>query len=285
MSEQSMNQNESLKDNFKQKFNVFFVLYVYIIDGHVTVSEILEECFIAYLQRYGYTYSDDPKKLESILSDIHASATVKYDDAIVDFETRKQVDVKLENYGEPKVYINRETEDQYNTFQRNVKYTVGSESATSKWQGWSTSGGLSASYQGTGASGTVGYERGKAEAYTQSESVERDEVFDETILVPSETRVKVAVEKQFVVYKCNVNDLIVTFKKNKSQIKCQVKFGPREKTSNETFKLKHILEKDIISDDRRSITVKMKGKCMWSETRVYLRRYPSEPLQAFRDVV
>lgn len=258
---------------------------MYIIDGHVTVSEILEECFIAYLQRYGYTYSDDPKKLESILSDIHASATVKYDDAIVDFETRKQVDVKLENYGEPKVYINRETEDQYNTFQRNVKYTVGSESVTSKWQGWSTSGGLNASYQGAGASVAVGYERGKAEAYTQSESVERDEVFDETILVPSETRVKVAVEKQFVVYKCNVNDLIVTFKKNKSQIKCQVKFGLREKTSNETFKLKHILEKDIISDDRRSITVKMKGNCVWSETRVYLRRYPSEPLQAFRDVV
>ena len=245
----------------------------------MTVYEVLEERFSAYLQKFGYTYDDDRKKLEEILADIHTNATVKFDDAVIDFLTRKQVEKKLENIGDPKIFTNREMEDHNEQFQRSVAYSVGSEITKSKWCGWSTSGELTGTYQGVGALASVGYEKGKSETRTHTESTQRTEVFDESVLVPSETRVKVVVEKQFVTFNCKVSGLEVTFKKNKAKIGCRVKFGHKGKTSNETFKIKQIFDGDIVSSNQKGITVRMSGKCIWSETSVCLRRYDPEPLQ------
>ena len=98
-----------------------------------------------------------------MLADIHANAIVKVDDAIMDFQTRKAVDKKLEYIGDPKIFTNRETDDRNEQFKRSVTYSVGSESTKAKWSGWSTSGGLTGTYQGVGASASVAYERGKSE--------------------------------------------------------------------------------------------------------------------------
>lgn len=245
----------------------------------MTIDEVLEEHFTAYLKKCGYTYVDDRRRLDEMLVDIHANAIVNVDNAIIDFQTRKVADKTLENIGNPKIFTNPETDDRDKQFQRSVTYSVGSESTKAKWCGWSTSGGLTGTYQGVGASASVSYEKGKSETQTYAESTQRTEVFDESVLVPSETRVKVVVEKQFVVFNYDVSGLEVTFKKNKAQIKCRVKTGHREKTSNETFKLKEIFKRDIMSSNQKGFTVRMNGKCIWSETCVYLRRYDPEPLQ------
>lgn len=245
----------------------------------MTINEVLEEHFMAYLQQYGYTYADDPKKLEEVLADIHANATVKYDDAIIDFESKKQINRKRDNIGDPKVYTNQETVDHTEQFQRSVTYSVGSEITKTKWRGWSTTGGLTASYQGAGASATVTYERGKAEVQTQVESTQRTEWFDEYVLVPSETRVKVVVEKQFMIFNCKVLNLKVTFKKSKFQIKCKVQFGPKSQMKTETFKFMEIFKNDVITSNQKGVTIRMGGKYVWPETSVHLRRYDPEPLK------
>ena len=264
------------KSNVHDRWSYYIFFY---LDGLVTIDEVLEERFIAYLQQYGYKYADDRKKLDETLADIHANAIVKFDDATIDFQTRKAVDKKLENIGDPKIFTNRGTEDRNKQFQRSVTYAVGSESTKAKWCGWSTSGGLTGTYQGVGASASVAYERGKSETQTYAESTQRTEVFDESVLVPSETCVKVVVEKQFIVFNCSVSGLEVTFKKNKAQVKCRVKFGHRDQIKNENFKIKEIFKSDIMSSNQKGFTVRMSGKCIWSEMCVYLRRYDPEPLQ------
>ena len=245
----------------------------------MTVYKVLEERFSAYLQKCGYTYDDDDRKLEEILVDIHENATVKFDNAVIDFLTREQVDKKLENIGDPKIFTNRDMDDRNEQFQRSVTYLVGTETTKSKWRGWSTSGGLTGTYQGVGASASIGYEKGKSETHTHAESTQRTEVFDESVLIPSETRVKVVVKKQFVTFNCNVNSLEVTFKKNKARIACRVKHVHTDKTSNQTFKIKEIFKEDIMSSNQKGFTIRMSGKCIWSETSVYLRRNHPEPLQ------
>ena len=253
------------------------------IDGHVTVIEILEERFNAYLQQYGYTFVGDEQKKEATLADIHKNAKVNYDEATIDFRSQKQMNKKVEPIGVPKEYTNHEIEDRNEQFQRNVTVLVGSERSKTSWSAWSTSAELNASYQGVGASAGVGYEKGKSRTITRTESIERTESFDECVLVPRETRVKVSVEKQVTVFKCNVSDLLVTFKKNKSQIKCKIQFGHKGQTKTETFKLKEIFKNDIISSDQKCIIIRMGGKYEWSETCVYLRRYDPEPLQQRSD--
>lgn len=217
--------------------------------------------------------------MDKALADIHENATVKFDDAVIDFLTRKQVDKKLENIGDPKVFTNRETEDRNEQFQRSVTFSVGSESTKEKWCGWSTSGGLIGTYQGVGASASIGYEKGKSETHTRSESTQRIETFDEGVHVPSETRVKVVVEKQFATFNCNVSGLEVTFKKKKARINCMVKIGHKERVVNETFKIKQIFKSNLVSSNQKEFTLRLSGKCIWSETCVYLRRFDPEPLQ------
>lgn len=248
----------------------------------MTIKETLEECFNAYFQQYGYTYADEPKKLDSIIAEIHSNATVDYKDAIIDFQSQKIKDKRVECLGDPKLYTNRDTEDHNEQFQRRVTYSVGSESTKSSYRGWSTSGDLKASYQGVGASANVSYERNWAETHTYTESTQRTEMFDEYILVPSETRLKVSIKKQFTIFNCQVRDLLVTFKRSsRSQIKCKVQYGHRNKTTTEPFELKDILElkHKIAKCDQKGFTVHMSGKCTWSETSVYLHRSAPEPLQ------
>jgi hypothetical protein len=251
----------------------------YLLDGLVTIDEVLEERFTAYLQEFGYTYADDRRGLDEMLADIQANAIVKFDDAAIDFQTRKAVDKKLENIGDPKIFINRGTDDRNEQFQRSVTYSVGSENTKAKWSGWSTSGGVTGTYQGVGASASVAYERGKGETQSYAESTQRTEVFDESVLVPSETHMKVVVRKQFVVFSCGVKSLEVTFKKKKAQVTCRVKLGHRGKIKTEKFKINEIFKNDVLSSNQKGLTVRMNGKCIWSETCVYLRRYEPVPLQ------
>lgn len=217
--------------------------------------------------------------MDAALTEICANATVNYDNAIIDFPSQKQMDRQQKYIDDPTIFTNSETEDCHKQFQKSVTYAVGTEVTKTKWHGWSTSGGLSATYQGVGATAAVGYERGKAEASTLAKNEQRQQTFDECILVPSETRVKVAIEKQFMVLNCKVCDLRVTFKKNKSQVKCKVQFGQKCKIKNETFSLKDVFKNDIASSNQKGITVRMNGKYTWSETSVYLRRFDPEPLQ------
>ena len=138
---------------------------------------------------------------------------------------------------------------------------------------------MSATYQGVGATAAVGYEKGKLEAYAATKHAQHEERFDEAVLVPSETQVEAAIEKQFMVFNCKVHDLWVTFKKIKSQVKCKVQIGHKGKIKNETFSLKDVFKNDIASSNQKDITIRMNGKCTWSETTVHLRRFDPEPLQ------
>lgn len=250
-----------------------------ILDGLITITEILEESFHAYLQQYGYTFVDDQKKLDENFEEINKNADVKFAEAQIDFQTRKQVDIKLENIGNPKIYTNRETKDHYEQFEEKVTYSVGSENVKTNWSGWSVTGAATATYQGAGASGGVGYERVTSEEQKVCEAKEHTETFNETVHVPGETRRKVAVEKQCVQVTCKVSDLLVTFKKSKSQIKCKVEFGHRKQKKNETFKLKNIFKDTVVSDTKNDVTIRMCGKYIWTETSVYLRRYDPEPMR------
>lgn len=252
------------------------------IDGLVIISEALKEGFQAHLQRFGQRCVDSQKNVDKQLEEIEAHATVSYTDAIIEFKSQK-VETKLENIGNPNVCINKNTEDTEKPFQKNITYTVESESSKTKVSGWSVNTGLVGTYQGVGVSAGATYKRQKILTSMTCEGTEREEVFNDSILVPAESSVRVAIEKRFDSYVCKVKDLLVTFDDRHSCIKCKIESG--RTTRRRDIKLADIFVKERDQRNRDRLTVRLNGKCKWSETTVYLRRFDPEPLKVFRDIM
>ena len=261
----------------------FWATYWYIIhftDGLIIISDALKKGFHSHLQRFGLKCLED---IDKQLENIEARATVSYADAVIDFDTQK-VETKLGRIGDPKECINSKAEDRVEQYQKSVKYVVGSENSKTKVRGWSVSGGLVGSYQGVGANVGVEYGRQKISTRTSMECTEREETFSDSILVPSESRVKVTVQKRLDTCDCEVRDLLVTFHRRCSSIKCRYECANEKGTKSRKFQLGDVFTEQRDPTNRTDLTIKLNGKCQWSETTVYLHRSEPEPVTPFRDI-
>ena len=248
----------------------------------VIIRDDLREKFQAHIQQLGLTCVDD---LDAVLEDIEDQATVTYDDAIIDFTTQR-VETKLSYIGTPKVFTNSKLNDHEEQFHEDVTYTVGSETSKTKVQGWSVSGGLVGGYEGVQAGAGATYERQTHKTQLAFRGVDRTETFDKTILVPRESRVKVAIEKQVKTFICNVKDLKVTLSGKKSTIKCKCEKKEKKKQPKaKVFRFEDIFGDGSNHSDGKELTIRLKplnGKCTWSETSVSVHCFDPEPLQRYR---
>lgn len=241
-------------------------------DVLVIIRDDLREKFQAYIQQLGLTCIDD---LDAKLEAIEDQAIVTYDDAIIDFTTQR-IETKLSYIGTPKVFTNSKLNDQEEQFHEDVTYTVGSETSKTKVKGWSVSGGLVGGYEGVQAGAGATYERQTHKTHLAFRGVDRTETFDKTIIVPRESHVKVAIEKQVKTFICNVKDLKVTLSSKKLTINCKCERKEKKKPKAVMFKLE-----DIFSNhsDGKELTIRVNGKCTWSETSVSVHCFDPEPLQ------
>ena len=248
------------------------------------IREGLVQKFNAFLEESGHTCADD---LNAIMEEIEAHATVNHDNASIDFTTLR-VETKLSTLGTPKVFSNSNSEDREEQFTETVTYTVGSETSKTRVKGWSVSGGLVGGYEGVQGGAGATYESRTIKTQLAVQGVERTENFDKVIYVPRESRVKVSIEKRIETFICDVSDLVVTFSSKKSSIKC--KCGKTEKKQTKakakTFQFEEVFGSEPSGEDSHShhhhgkdLTVRLNGKCTWSETSASVKCSDPEPLK------
>ena len=250
------------------------------------VREGLIQKFTAFLQESGRTCVDD---LNAVMEEIEAHAMITYDDAIIEFTTQR-VETKLSSLGTPKVFTNSDSEDREEQFTETVTYTVGSETSKTRVKGWSVSGGLVGGYEGVQGGAGATYESQTIKTQLAVQGVERTENFDKIIDVPRESRVKVSIEKQIEIFTCDVSDLVVTFSGKKSSIKCKCGKKEKKQVKNKTFQLEDVFGSGSSGEEGshghghphhhgKELTVKLNGKCTWSETSASVKCSDPEPLQ------
>ena len=239
------------------------------------IRDSLIQKFHAFLQESGCTCVDD---LNAIMDDIEAHATVNYDNATIDFTTQRL-----------KVFTNNKSEDCEEQFTETVMYTVVSETSKTKVKGVLVSGGL------VGGTGYEGVQGGAGETYQNQmqpavQGVGRTETFDTTIFVPRETRVKVSIEKRIETFTCDVTDFVVTFSGKKSSIKCKCRKKDEKQAKNKMFQIEDIFESGPCGEDSHShhhekeLSIRLNGKCTWSETSISLQCSNPEPLKISSEV-
>ena len=222
--------------------------------------------------------------LNAIMEDLETHATVNYDDATIDFTTQR-VETRLSYLGTPKVFTNTDNEDREEQFTEIVTYTVGSETSKTRVKGWSVSGGLVGGYEGVQAGAGATYESQTIKTQLAVQGVERTENFDKIIVVPRESRVKVAIEKRIETFMCDVSDLVVTFSGKKSTIKCKVgKMEKPKQVKTKTFQLEDVFGSGSDHPHHhlihgKELTLRLNGKCTWTETSASVQCNDPEPLQ------
>ena len=245
------------------------------------IREGLIQKFNVFLQESGRTCADD---LNVVMEEIEAHASVNHDDAMIDFTTLR-VETKLSSLGTPKVFTNSDSEDREEQFTETVTYTVGSETSKTRVKGWSVSGGLVGGYEGVQGGAGATYESQTIKTQLAVQGVERTENFDKIIYVPRESRVKVSIEKRIETFMCDVSGLVVTFSGKKSSIKCRCGKKEKKQVKSKTFQLEDIFGSGLSGQDShghhhgRELTIRMNGKCTWSETSASVQCSDPEPLQ------
>ena len=244
------------------------------------IRDSLIQKFHAFLQESGRTCVDD---LNTIMEDIEAHAMVNHDNATIDFTTQR-VETKLSTLGTPKVFTNSNSEDCEEQFAETVTYTVGSETSKTRVKGWSVSGGLVGGYEGVQGGAGATYESQTIKTQLAVQGVERTENFDKIIFVPRESRVKVSIEKRIETFMCDVSDLVVTFSGKKSSIKCKCGKKDKKQAKNKTFHLGDVFGSGLSGEDShghhhgKELTIRLNGKCTWSETSASVQCSDPEPL-------
>ena len=249
------------------------------------IRDSLIQKFHAFLRESGCTCVDD---LNAIMDDIEAHATVNYDNATIDFTTQR-VETELSYLGTLKVFTNNKSEDCEEQFTETVMYTVVSETSKTKVNGVLVSGGL------VGGTGYEGVQGGAGETYQNQmqlavQGVGRTETFDTTIFVPRETRVKVSIEKRIETFTCDVTDFVVTFSGKKSSIVCKCRKKDEKQAKNKMFQIEDIFESGPCGEDSHShhhekeLSIRLNGKCTWSETSISLQCSNPEPLKISSEV-
>ena len=244
------------------------------IDGIITIAETLQERFHEYLNECGYKYHDD-RTLEDVLEEICEDATVDYDKATIDFQSLTQKIEPQENIGDSVEYTNNGAEDQERSFNRTVEYSVGSESCKTTVHGWSTSGEVHASFKGVGAKAATTHTTSTSKMHKQAEGTKTTHTFNESIYVPSESKVRVTVKKKVKVTNCKVYGLSVTFQRKKAKFNCIIQSGQKRKNRKEEFKIKNIFS-DNVDVKSSTVTVRMGGNYIWFEPSVYIDKHTSD---------
>jgi hypothetical protein len=244
----------------------------------VIIRESLIQKFTTSLQGSGHICVDD---LNAVMEEIEAHTTINHDDATIEFTTQR-IETKLSSLGTPKVFTNRNSEDREEQFIETVTYTLGSETSKIRVKGWSVSGGLVGGYDGVQGRAGATYESQTMKTQLAVQGVERTENFDKIIYVPRESRVKISIEKRIEIFTCNVSDLVVTFSGKKSSIKCKCRRKDKNQVKKKTFQLEDVFESGPSGEDayhRKELTIRLNGKCTWSETSATVKISDPEPLQ------
>ena len=196
----------------------------------------------------------------------------------VDLSSITKLDPKKETLGNPATFT---TEDQKEksekTFTQIVRYTTGTELTETATSGWSITGGLSAKYQGIGASLDVGYSEQQSVTIKQTQGKDESQHMTDKFFVKPQCSRTAFVVRTVQRKERRAENVKLQFPKD-AKLKC--KFRKDKSNTNE----KKFLVRDILDDyienkgDDLLLTATLEGKCVWVETEIVVRVEPDKPL-------
>ena len=198
----------------------------------------------------------------------------------VDLGSIKKLDPIKKCLGDPVTFPNNDNVDSNKTFTQIVEYTTGTELTETVASGWSITGGLSAEYQGVGASAGVGYTEQQSETIKQIRGTKERKDMTDTFLVKRQCSRRVTVIRTIQRKECQVRNIELSFPRE-AKLKCKF----RTKTdSNNVEKKPRFLVRDILDDCIENkgadpLIAKLEGKCVWVETDLELSVEPDKPLK------
>ena len=257
---------------------------------------ILNEVFESYLNKYleskGLSLYDGCLN-ERSMDEAFCNASYILSDATVQFHenSSKRVDYIEELCGKPVTHSNEGDREIIVTYTKKVEETTGLEYYDAKSRTWSISGGLSAKYQGVGASASIGYTRSQTESVRRSNTTVLTREAQCPVPISGRQKRKVQVKNTYSVYEHEVESVSLKFPKD-AQIQCRVvdsqptatmycpwSWCPQLCRSNQFFYLSEIFTGNTEEcPNGKDLIAKINGKYLWVETDIFWDIKKEEPL-------
>ena len=197
----------------------------------------------------------------------------------VDIGSIKELDPIRKCLGDSVTFTNNDNVDSSKTFTQIVEYTTGTELTETVTSGWSITGGLSAEYQGIGASAGVGYSEQQSETIKRIRGTKERKDMTDTFPVKRKSSRRVTVIRTMQRKECQVRNVEISFPRD-AKLKC--KFHMKADSNNvekkPRFLIREILDDCIENKGADPLIAKLKGKCVWVETDLKVNVEPDKPL-------
>ena len=206
-------------------------------------------------------------------------AVYDYSDIQVECDSLYEFLLIPEEVGYSLEWSNTTDANESHTYDKEITYEVGNEYTVTNSSEWNICGGLSATYQGVGATANIGYTKRQSEMIKKTKTTTDKQHITETVTVPPRSKVKVAVVQKYQKKECKVKNVKLTFPKN-AEIKCKVKNRQTrsDNVKNHTCPIKEVLKDFIENQDADPLIARLDGKYVWVETGLALNKGKPEPI-------
>ena len=248
--------------------------------SHVAMQIVCNETFEKLVEKY--LASSDRLLVEikeEYMDEAFKDAKYFHSQVEVDLSSITEFDPIKKCLGDPVTFTNNENVDSSKTFTQTVEYIKGTELTETVTSGWSITGGLSATYQGVGASTGIGYTEQQSETMKQIRGEKEKKDMTDTFLVKPHSSRKATVIRTIQRKECRVRNILLSFPQN-AKLKCKfhVKGNPNDVKKKPHFPIREILDDYIENKSTNPLTAKLEGKCVWVETNLFVNVEKDEPL-------
>ena len=216
---------------------------------------------------------------ETYMDDAFKNAVYDYSDVEVKRHSLHESPIVSCEVGQSFEWPNMSEAYESHVYNKEIGYAVGNELTVTNCSEWSICGGLSAAYEGVGATANIGYTRRQSEMIKKTRTTTDKYHVIEQVHVPPKSRVKLVIVQNYQKKECKVKNVKVTFPKN-AEIKCKVK--NRQTKSDEVEKhmcpIKEVLKEFVENQDADPLIARLDGKYVWVETGLALNKGKPEPI-------
>ena len=213
------------------------------------------------------------------MDDAFQKAVYDYSDVEVECDSLHQFPLVLDEVGYSFEWSNTTDADESHVYDKEISYVVGNEHIVTNSSEWSICGGLSATYQGVGATANIGYTKRQSEMIKKIKTTTDKYRVTEAVTVPPRSKVKVAIVQNFQKKECKVKNVKLTFPKN-AEVKCKAKNRQTksDKVEKPEYPIKEVLKDFVEDQDADPLTARLDGKYVWVETGLALNKGKPEPI-------
>ena len=158
-------------------------------------------------------------------------------------------------------------------FEKTVSYTLGTELMETVTSGWSITGGLSAEYQGVGASTGVTYTKQRSEIMKKIQGITESTKMQQDISVKPNCSIRASVVRTIQRKECQVRNVELHFPRD-TKLKCKFTKAGSTKVQKEHFLVREILNDCSKNKGADTLIAMLEGKCVWVEVDMEVKIEP-----------